>query len=66
MDRDRGVLTSGEEIAAAYLEWLDAAAKAEPTPEAVLATALQAESDCLHVLDELRALAGKVRALQVH
>lgn len=65
MDHDRGALTSSEEIAAAYLEWLDATS-ADPTRDAILVTALQAETDCLHVLHELRALTGRVRALPVH
>lgn len=44
------VLASSDEIAAAYLEWLDAAASGT-SREAVLLAALRAQSDCVHALE---------------
>ena len=44
------VLATSDEIAAAYLEWLDAAASDTPR-EAVLLAALRAQSDCVHALE---------------
>ena len=44
------VLSTSDEIAAAYLEWLDAAAL-DTSREAALLTALRAQSDCVHALE---------------
>lgn len=43
-------LSTSDEIAAAYLEWLDAAA-CGTSREAVLLAALRAQSDCVHALE---------------
>lgn len=49
-------LATNEEIAAAYLEWIDATS-AHASREAILLTALRAESDCVRVLRQLLELA---------
>ncbi len=53
-------LATSEEIAAAYLEWLDAAAT-DASREAILLSALRAESDCVRILRQLleRALTAR-------
>jgi hypothetical protein len=43
-------LATSDEIAAAYLEWLDAAAL-DTSREAALLTALRAQSECVHALE---------------
>ena len=43
-------LSTNEEIAAAYLEWLDASASSA-SREAVLLAALRAQSDCVQALE---------------
>jgi hypothetical protein len=57
MEHDPALATS-DEIAAAYLEWLDAAAN-DVSREAVLLAALRAETDCV------RALEARL-AMQIH
>jgi len=51
MQSDPALATS-DEIAAAYLEWLDAA-KEERSRETILLAALRAESDCVHALEKV-------------
>lgn len=51
-------LATSDEIAAAYLEWLDGAAS-EMSREDILLAALRAESDCV------RALEARL-AMQIH
>jgi len=48
-------LSTNEEIAAAYLEWLDAAPN-ELSREAMLLSALRAETDCVHALETVLAM----------
>ena len=51
-------LASSDEIAAAYLEWLDAAREEEPR-EAILLSALRAQKDCVHALETALAMRPK-------
>lgn len=48
-------LASSDEIAAAYLEWLDGPAT-DNSREAALLAALRAQSDCVHALEAVIAM----------
>ncbi len=48
-------LASSEEIAAAYLEWLDTA-RDEQSREAILLDALRAQRDSVHALETVLAM----------
>jgi hypothetical protein len=49
------VLSTSDEIAAAYLEWLDASPEQE-SRESILLNTLRAQRDCVHALETVLAM----------